>query len=166
MGMSTKYDAIPQTKGEKVDHEQFRKYCRDVESERGIINCLYRETKNDCDCMKTKKIEANGMDKTDLCIGCRKSFPKARTKICDGCKAVVYCSKKCSKSDWLRHKPFCTKEQERVKKVVEMQRKKHDKSKKKTATSNANGSMTTPVAAVAAAASSSALSISEANGDD
>ena len=175
MGMSSKYDAIPQTKGEKVDHKKFRKYCRDVESERGIINCLYRETKNDCDCMKTKKVEANNMVKMDLCNGCRKSFPKARTKICDGCNAVVYCSTKCSIDHWPCHKPYCTKEQERQANIDVNQRKNNDKTKKKetaattgTATSNTNGSMTTPVATVAAAAaaSSSALSISEANGDD
>ena len=108
LGLTIKYDAIPQMIGEKVDNEKWMKYSRDLVNERGIINGLYRETKNYCDCMKMKKMEANDMDKMDLCHGCCKVFPKARTMVCDGCQAVVYCSKECSITDWPDHKSFCT----------------------------------------------------------
>jgi len=107
LGLTIKYDVIPQMSGEKVDNEQLLKYVRDLETERGIINRLYRETKKDCGCMAADKDRAKDMDKMDFCIRCSKFFPKARTMICNGCKAVVYCSQKCSTTDWPRHKQFC-----------------------------------------------------------
>ena len=152
LGLHLKYNVIPHKTGKKtVDDKKYHKYLRDSESDRGIINCLYRETC--CDCMETKKIEANDMTKMDLCIGCRRIFPKARTKVCDGCQLVVYCSKKCSVHGWPRHELFCTQEQERMAAAMAQKnkRKKNDKTKKNmaaattgTATSNANGSMSTP----------------------
>ena len=65
--------------------------------------------------MATDKNRAKDMDKMDFCIRCSKFFPKARTKICDGCKAVVYCSQNCSSTDWSRHKQFCQNMQLRKK---------------------------------------------------
>ena len=40
-----------------ADTEKHTKYSRDIVTERGIINCLYRETKTFCNCMKPFKIE-------------------------------------------------------------------------------------------------------------
>ena len=157
LGLSIKYYMSPPTKGEKIDYEQFCKYRRNVNSERGIINCLYRETKKHCGCMVTDKGRANNMEKMDLCHGCRIVFPKAKTKLCDGCTEVVYCSTKCSVDAWPRHKPYCTNAQGRIN--DEKTKKKKKKKKKRaattgTATSNANGSMSTPVVVVAVAVSS------------
>ena len=90
LGLTLKYDVIPQMNDEETDFEQLHKYNRDLETERGIINRLYRETKKDCGCMATDKNRAKAMDKLDFCIRCSKFFSKARTKICDGCNAVVY----------------------------------------------------------------------------
>ena len=92
LGLTLKYDVTPQMNDEKIDFEQLHKYTRDLETERGIINRLYRETKSQCNCMKTNKKAANEMDKMVLCNACRKVFPKAETKLCDGCKAVAYCT--------------------------------------------------------------------------
>ena len=104
LGLTIKYNMMP----EKVNEEQLRKYLRDIEDERGIINRLYRETKkHQCDCMKTKKKAANKMDKMVLCYACNKVFPKAETKLCDRCRAVAYCSKECSSSHWPHHQQFC-----------------------------------------------------------
>ena len=89
--VTIKYQVIPKRNGEKVDAKQYDKYGRNNESKNGIINSLYCKT--DCNCMKTKKVEANNMDKMELFLGCRKFFLKTRMKICDGCIAVVYCSK-------------------------------------------------------------------------
>ena len=106
-GLAVKHDVFLQMTGQQVDVEKLRKYNRDVGNERGIINCLYRETKKVCECMATDKDQAKDMDKTDWCSACRKFFPKERTKICDGCEAVVYCSTKCSIADWPHHKLIC-----------------------------------------------------------
>ena len=156
LGLYIKYEVIPHTKEEEnVDDKKFHKYMRDVENERGVINCLYREAKNNkCDCMTTKKIEANDMDKMDLCHGCRKRFPKARTKLCDGCEVAVYCSDECQSNDWLRHKPYCTDLQPYCTDLRGRINNNKTKKKKKraattsTATSNANGSISTPGAVV------------------
>lgn len=32
---------------------------------------------------------------------------KATDKVCSGCKKVYYCSTKCQKTDWTKHKPIC-----------------------------------------------------------
>lgn len=145
LGLYIKYDFIPHTKGEEnVDDKKFLKYMRDSDNDRGVINCLYREAKNNkCDCMTTKKIEANDMDKMDLCHGCLKRFPKARTMVCDGCDFVVYCSDECQSNDWLRHKPYCTDLQDLHGRINNNKTKKKKKraATTSTATSNANGSI-------------------------
>ena len=131
LGLFIKYDVLPNMTGtgKIVDTEQVRKYNRDLESERGIINCLYRETKQACDCMKTKKVEANGMDKTDLCHGCRKVFLKDKTKKCNGCDTQVYCSEECSIAHWPVHKPYC-KFVQRGKKIDEVRRRNNNEKQK------------------------------------
>ena len=107
LGLTLKYNLMPQMIGEKVNDEQLLKYLRDIDNERGIINRLYRETKNQCNCMKTNKKTANNMDKMVLCNACRKVFPKAETKLCERCRAIVYCSEECSSNHWPRHKQCC-----------------------------------------------------------
>ena len=149
-----------------MTYDKWMKYSRDLEDERGIINCLYRETKNYCDCMKTKKMEANNMDKMDLCHGCCKVFPKARTMVCDGCQAVVYCSKECSITDWPCHKSFCTYVQKNTEagKINDKYTTQNNNETKKTNTK------TWVVAAAEAVAEAAALMnrlcISKANEDD
>jgi len=146
LGLVIKYDVLPRMIGEKLDRKQLRKYLRDSATERGVINCLYRETKNHCGCMVTDKDRANDMDKMDFCHRCRKGCPKAETKVCDGCNAVVYCTEECQSKDWPRHREFCKREQN-------VKRKNNDKTKKKkktaattgtTATSTATESISTP----------------------
>ena len=126
LGLTIKYNMMPQLIGEKVNEKQLLKYLRDVDTDRGIVNRLYRETHNQCDCMKTKKNEANKMDKMVLCNACRKVFPKADTKLCDGCKAVAYCSEECSSTDWPHHQQFCkcTKKLAEATKINEVRRRK------------------------------------------
>ena len=107
LGLTLKYELMPPTIGKKVNEEQLFKYLRDIDTERGIINRLYRETKKQCDCMKTNKKAANKMDKVVHCHACRKVFPKADTKLCERCNGAVYCSEKCSSSHWPHHQQFC-----------------------------------------------------------
>jgi hypothetical protein len=107
LGITIKYYWIPASLGEKYDKEKYYKYCRDIGDERGIINCLSRETKIFCDCMKPKKSEAKNMEKLDKCYGCKELFAKADLRFCIGCNVVKYCSKECHINSWPSHKSDC-----------------------------------------------------------
>jgi len=50
----------------------------------------------------------NYKSRTILCVQCCSIVPK--TRLCNGCKGVRYCSKQCQKGDWPRHKLVCHKE--------------------------------------------------------
>merc|ERR1712238_588822 len=76
LGIKSKYLHSPLS----ADTEKLHKYGRDIMTARGIINCLYRETKTFCDCMKPYKIDAVGMDKLGSCYGCRKKVSKTQLK--------------------------------------------------------------------------------------
>jgi len=110
LGIRARYTMGPRSVGKEVDIEQAYKYIRDVHSDgndRGTINCLYRETKEHCTCMKAKKAEAKEMIKMECCHGCRQNFPKTTMKKCEGCNVVVYCSTACHKKKWHEHKDIC-----------------------------------------------------------
>lgn len=64
----------------------FSKYTKDVLLERGISNCLSRETL--CNYMKPKKLDAKKMDKNY-------QLPKNTLKLCICCNMVKYCSRQC-----------------------------------------------------------------------
>jgi len=112
LGIRSTYILGPHLLGKEIDIEQTFKYIRDVHSDdndRGIINCLYRETKQHCTCMKAKKAKAKEMIKMECCNGCRQNFPKPTMKKCEGCNLVVYCSTACYKKEWKEHKDICEK---------------------------------------------------------
>mmetsp|Transcript_44449 Transcript_44449/g.48108 ORF Transcript_44449/g.48108 Transcript_44449/m.48108 type:complete len:225 (+) Transcript_44449:43-717(+) len=103
---------IPKHEGNVVGPESeytknYHKYLRDVTTERGRINIMAREIP--CDCMEAKRIEAKLMDKVAICFGCKKEFLKEELLRCKRCDYAQYCSKKCSKKHWARHKEFCRK---------------------------------------------------------
>ena len=52
------------------DPDKVKRYSIAMQLDRGVINCLSRETKSFCECMQDKKTEAKGMAKTELCFGC------------------------------------------------------------------------------------------------
>ena len=119
-----------------------------METERGLIYCLHRETKQYCDCLVTKKDEANAMGKMERCEHCHTEFPKKLMKKCDGCEMVVYCSRDCCSQNWPYHKPHCANIQERKEEVanndvVPRKTKTNDKSKKKKKTTAATTSTAT-----------------------
>lgn len=121
LGIRARYIFEPRSVGKTMDVEQAYKYIRDVHSDdndRGIINCLYRETKQHCMGMKTKKVEAKEMIKMECCHGCRQNFPKSTMKKCEGCHFVVYCSTACYKKNWSEHKEMCERVQQHHQKKV------------------------------------------------
>jgi len=110
--VSIRYYYIPLLEGKDIGPESeydrnYKKYCRDITTERGRINCMAREMNIPCDCMEEKRIEAKLMDKVARCWCCQEEFPKEKILRCKGCAHVQYCSKKCSIKDWPKHKPFC-----------------------------------------------------------
>ena len=74
------------------DTEKRRKYFRDCFTNRGIINVLYRETHNFCNCMVPLKVAVKGLEKRGMCNGCNAEFPKTVLKRCSGCLICQYCS--------------------------------------------------------------------------
>jgi rRNA maturation endonuclease Nob1 len=107
LGIRIKYNGSSYDSSDKT-----LKYGSDVEADdRGVINCLARETKNFCDCMKKKK-EAKEMAKLLRCYGCSELFPKEQIRICTGCKIDGYFSarfhsKECHKKHWPEHRIVC-----------------------------------------------------------
>ena len=119
MGLNIKYILVPglnktQSQQERFHiHQKVVKYSRDIDTERGLIHCLHRETKQYCGCMATKNNVAKGMSKMERCERCRNEFPKTLMKKCDGCEWVVYCGEQCQSNDWPYHQIACEKEQGR-----------------------------------------------------
>ena len=91
-GIRIKYEDSSHDNSDKI-----HKYNRDIQSgdSRGTINCLARETKNCCDCMKQKKKEAKGMAKLVRCDGCKELFPKKQMRDCIDCEHLRFHSKEC-----------------------------------------------------------------------
>jgi hypothetical protein len=48
-------------------------------------------------------------DLCSLCSGCHEPFEVEKLSKCSVCKLACYCSKKCQKKDWKRHKELCAK---------------------------------------------------------
>jgi hypothetical protein len=108
LGMIIKYAHIPKSLGGRFNAEIFLKHSMDVNAdERGVINCLSRETKIFCDCMKPKKTEAKDMEKLGRCYGCNEIFQKEQLRLCTGCSTIKFCSKECHRRKWNDHKVQC-----------------------------------------------------------
>ena len=96
--------------GPAPDRDKLYRYYLGIHNnadDRGVINCLSRETKPFCDCMKVKKTEADGMDKIEHCVGCNNIFPRKDMLKCSGCKIALFCSNECQAKDWLEHRKDC-----------------------------------------------------------
>jgi hypothetical protein len=93
----------------KISNEQCSKYKRDIRTNRGIINCLARETKTYCNCMREGKDIARTMEKIGVCYGCKQEFPKEALSLCNGCQSVKYHSRECQINNWPNHKLHCKK---------------------------------------------------------
>ena len=86
-----------------IPNTRLNRYIRNIEcDERGIINCLSRETKAYCDCMNDKKREVKGMDKTEFCVGCKIYFPRDGMMKCKAAKLQCFVPKTASANTRLR----------------------------------------------------------------
>jgi len=118
LGFKIKYGyLLRRSLGKEFEYDKIQKYGCDIFNgdERGIINCLFRETKEFCDCMKQKKMEALTMEKMERCSGCMELFPKKIMKKCEGCNMMVYHSTACYQKYWPTHRNYCKFKQESVK---------------------------------------------------
>ena len=112
LGINIKYQIIPFFTGNTINPELLTKYGRDVQSnERGIIHCLYRETKDYCDCMVPHKEQAKNMDNLQQCHECGRFSAKKLTTKCKGCQFAIYCGEQCRRAHWSTHREYCKKEQ-------------------------------------------------------
>jgi len=99
-GLSLKYDF--------VDREKYMTYTRDIHTEKGIVDCLSRETSEFCHCMENLKSKAEIMENVGMCYGCYQKFSKTTLNCCSRCHFAQYCGEKCMKKDWSYHEEFCT----------------------------------------------------------
>ena len=112
-------------KGE-YDPDKLKRYQRAIilcDDDRGVINCLFRETKPYCDCMDDKKTEAKSMDKIEYCNGCHNSFSRESIKKCRGCKVAFFCSKDCYKKNWPAHKERCAESKQNAAETRDIKQK-------------------------------------------
>jgi hypothetical protein len=116
LGINIKYYYIPQSKGEDLSpctdlYRKRIKYIRDCRTYRGMINICSRETREFCNCMEEKKLQAKKMDKIGICDGCIKHIPKHKLELCGGCISYQYCNIVCQKKHWIeqQHKVGCKK---------------------------------------------------------
>lgn len=124
LGFLIRYHYIPLNEGKNVGcgseyMEDLSKYNRDIYTDRGIINCLARETP--CKCMKDGKKEAKTMDKIGYCFGCKQEFPKDNLLVCSGCNDVKYHSRDCQLKYWSDHKIQCRLKQQITKRNDEIE---------------------------------------------
>ena len=94
--------------GPGPDQDKLNRYLRAIMcDERGIVNCLSRETKAYCDCMKDKKREVKGMERTEFCVGCKIYFPRDGMMKCNGCNYAMFCTEGCHGKNWPKHQEQC-----------------------------------------------------------
>ncbi|OEU11286.1 hypothetical protein FRACYDRAFT_246400 [Fragilariopsis cylindrus CCMP1102] len=101
LGIKCRYGTDPD------DLEKFHKYHRDINTERGTIKVLARETTTHCNCMNEAKDIAKTMDTDARCSGCKLVFLKATLKYCDGCQHARYHDSDCQRNHWFEHQFDC-----------------------------------------------------------
>ena len=61
----------------------------------------------DCSCLKEMYSEVKGDKKTAFCCHCHQTKERKTLMLCSGCKLAQYCSAKCQKENWPKHKNYC-----------------------------------------------------------
>ena len=109
LAIDIRYVFLPQndTSPGSECHRKCVKYKFELDTARGVINVLSRETKSFCNCMMQYKDGAKAMEKIGYCSGCHEVFPRTKLGFCGGCLAAHYCGKECQKKEWGHHKTDC-----------------------------------------------------------
>ena len=64
--------------------------------------------RNGCSCLKQKYKDIKAeQPKQGACAKCNEFKDRAKLMLCQGCKVMNYCSKKCQRADWANHKEYC-----------------------------------------------------------
>ena len=131
---SLQFDGI-EAKGPSEDtKEWFKKYNEEMHSPTyspsDVINFLGNKNRSGFIRHKNGNFEKFKMN--NICAYCNagygnnKPFPKNWKGLCKRCKQVQYCSRKCQRAHWSKHKKTCKEQKETFKK----QKKKYKKEKK------------------------------------
>jgi len=97
------------------DYGKLNRYVRAIMcDDRGIVNCLWRETKAHCDCMKDKKREVKRMEKNEFCVGCKIYFPRDGMMKCNSCNHAMFCTEGC----YAKYGPAHSKECKDLEKIM------------------------------------------------
>ena len=97
------------------DYDKLNRYVRAIMcNDRGIVNCLWRETKAHCVCMNDKKREVKRMEKTEFCVGCKIYFPRDGMMKCNSCNHAMFCTEGC----YAKYGPAHSKECKDLEKIT------------------------------------------------
>lgn len=69
------------------------------------VTCPFQEELADDKLMCFGKMKEKDIGNPSACASC--DAVGVRTKVCEACKAMWYCSKQCQKNHWKTHKPVC-----------------------------------------------------------
>ena len=61
----------------------------------------------DCSCLKEMYKHVKGEKKTAICCHCHQTKERKTLMLCSECKIAQYCSAKCQKDHWPKHKNHC-----------------------------------------------------------
>ena len=76
-------------------------------NERDIISFYHKRVP--CSCLQILYKLYKSKPKVGECFSCNKSFLRASLMICGGCRISQFCSVKCQRNAWPKHKDVCGK---------------------------------------------------------
>ena len=86
--------------------EQSVRKIRDMRQggDQSLIICFAKRAT--CDCLNERYNKSKEMPKQGMCDGCEKIIERRKMQLC-ACKVDQYCSAKCQRESWAKHKQCC-----------------------------------------------------------